>query len=116
MIIIALSRERTNNSHLLLGKWCYLYVEGRLKHCGLIISRVSHEQSGRTLEIYSDQVGVQFYTGNFMPDPENNVKTNPYVTETVQKEFVLSNRFIRKGKNQHQPLRTMVNRSMEKME
>lgn len=25
------------------------------------------------MEFYSDQPGVQFYTSNFMPDPENNV-------------------------------------------
>jgi len=37
------------------------------------IAGVSHEQSGRTMEIYSDQPGVQFYTGNFIPDPENKI-------------------------------------------
>jgi len=34
---------------------------------------VSHEKSGRTLEIYSDQPGVQFYTGNYIPDPDNTI-------------------------------------------
>lgn len=35
--------------------------------------RVVHEKTGRTMEFYSDQPGVQFYTSNFMPDAENNV-------------------------------------------
>lgn len=33
------------------------------------VSRVLHPKSGRTLEVYSDQPGVQLYTSNFMPDP-----------------------------------------------
>jgi len=37
------------------------------------VAGLSHEPTGRTLEIYSDQVGVQLYTANFMPDPENNI-------------------------------------------
>lgn len=32
------------------------------------VSRVSHEFSGRTMEVYSNQPGVQFYTGNFLPN------------------------------------------------
>lgn len=32
------------------------------------VSRVIHEKSGRSLEVYSDQPGVQFYTSNYMPD------------------------------------------------
>jgi len=35
------------------------------------VAGVSHEKSGRTMEIYSDQPGVQFYTGNYIPDPDN---------------------------------------------
>lgn len=35
--------------------------------------RVVHEKSGRSLEIYSDQPGIQFYTSNWIPDPENKV-------------------------------------------
>jgi len=31
--------------------------------------RVVHPESGRYLEIYSDQPGVQFYTGNGLPQP-----------------------------------------------
>jgi len=37
------------------------------------VAGVAHEKSGRTMEIYSDQPGVQFYTSNFIPDPENNI-------------------------------------------
>ncbi|KAG4076958.1 hypothetical protein HA402_015945 [Bradysia odoriphaga] len=37
------------------------------------VAGVSHEPSGRTMEIYSDQPGVQFYTGNFIPDPDNKI-------------------------------------------
>jgi len=37
------------------------------------VAGVCHEKSGRTLEIYSDQPGVQFYTSNFIPDPDNTI-------------------------------------------
>ena len=40
------------------------------------VSRVVHPISGRTLEVYSDQPGVQLYTSNFLPDPCNNVSGN----------------------------------------
>lgn len=33
------------------------------------VSRVVHPKSGRSMEIYSDQPGVQFYTANFLPNP-----------------------------------------------
>ncbi|KDR14665.1 hypothetical protein L798_10772, partial [Zootermopsis nevadensis] len=33
----------------------------------VLVSRVVHPESGRYLEIYSDQPGVQFYTGNNLP-------------------------------------------------
>ncbi|XP_066991294.1 galactose mutarotase [Anabrus simplex] len=32
------------------------------------VARVEHPKSGRVLEVHSDQPGVQFYTGNFLPD------------------------------------------------
>lgn len=39
-------------------------------HAGpVFVSRVVHPESGRYLEIYSDQPGVQFYTGNGLPQP-----------------------------------------------
>ncbi|KAJ8933345.1 hypothetical protein NQ314_014058 [Rhamnusium bicolor] len=31
----------------------------------LFVARVSHPSTGRTLEVYSNQPGIQFYTGNF---------------------------------------------------
>ncbi|XP_037035790.1 galactose mutarotase-like [Bradysia coprophila] len=37
------------------------------------VARLVHEKTGRSMEVYSDQPGVQFYTSNFMPDPENNI-------------------------------------------
>lgn len=32
------------------------------------VARVYHPDSGRVLEVYSNQPGVQFYTGNFLPE------------------------------------------------
>ncbi|CAG9865558.1 unnamed protein product [Phyllotreta striolata] len=32
------------------------------------VASVWHPGSGRTMEVYSDQPGVQFYTGNFLPE------------------------------------------------
>ena len=32
-----------------------------------IFSRATHPKSGRVLEVFSDQPGVQFYTSNFLP-------------------------------------------------
>jgi aldose 1-epimerase len=37
------------------------------------VGRVLHPASGRWLEVYSDQIGVQFYTSNAMPDPDGTV-------------------------------------------
>ncbi|XP_004922660.1 galactose mutarotase [Bombyx mori] len=34
------------------------------------VSRILHPSSGRTLEVYSDQPGVQFYTSNSLPAPQ----------------------------------------------
>lgn len=39
------------------------------------VARVIHPSSGRTMEIYSDQPSVLFYTSNNLPDPCGNVKT-----------------------------------------
>nr|CAI5827835.1 unnamed protein product [Callosobruchus analis] len=36
-------------------------------------AKAHHPDSGRVMEVYSDQPGVQFYTGNFMPDESANV-------------------------------------------
>ncbi|GAB0092840.1 Aldose 1-epimerase [Sergentomyia squamirostris] len=35
------------------------------------VARALHPPSGRFLEVYSDQPGVQFYTANFLPDPKD---------------------------------------------
>lgn len=37
------------------------------------VGRVVHEGSGRTMEVYSDQPSVLFYTSNNLPDPCGNV-------------------------------------------
>nr|KAF7420166.1 hypothetical protein H0235_010463 [Vespula pensylvanica] len=41
------------------SSWCYRFH-----------ARIIHPESGRTLEIYSNHPGLQFYTGNDLPDPE----------------------------------------------
>ncbi|XP_035773837.1 galactose mutarotase-like [Anopheles albimanus] len=38
------------------------------------VSRTVHPHSGRVMEVYSDQPGVQLYTSNFMPDPNKNIR------------------------------------------
>lgn len=37
------------------------------------VARVVHSESGRTMEVYSDQTSVLFYTSNNLPDPCGNV-------------------------------------------
>ncbi|XP_070157639.1 galactose mutarotase isoform X1 [Polyergus mexicanus] len=36
-----------------------------------LVAKVLHPASGRSLEVYSNQPGVQFYTSNFLPDRNN---------------------------------------------
>lgn len=36
------------------------------------VAKVVHPDSGRKLEVYSNQPGVQFYTSNSLPDPKKN--------------------------------------------
>lgn len=43
-------------------------------------ARVVHPHSGRVLEVYTDQPGVQLYTSNFMPDPNKNIRPKPVNT------------------------------------
>lgn len=38
------------------------------------VARAVHPESGRTMEVYSDQPSVLFYTSNNLPDPCGNVK------------------------------------------
>lgn len=42
------------------------------------VARVLHPESGRTMEVYSDQPSVLFYTSNNLPDPCGNVKQINY--------------------------------------
>lgn len=35
------------------------------------VAKVLHPASGRSLEVYSNQPGVQFYTSNFLPEKNN---------------------------------------------
>ncbi|CAH4038663.1 galactose mutarotase-like isoform X1 [Pieris brassicae] len=37
-------------------------------------ARILHPLSGRVLEVYSNQPGMQFYTGNLLPDPDKIVE------------------------------------------
>ncbi|CAH1119123.1 unnamed protein product [Phaedon cochleariae] len=34
------------------------------------VARVSHPDTGRVMEVYSNQPGVQFYTGNYLPEKD----------------------------------------------
>lgn len=42
------------------------------------VARVVHAESGRTMEVYSDQPSVLFYTSNNLPDPCGNVSSFDY--------------------------------------
>ncbi|KAJ8737483.1 hypothetical protein PYW08_000078 [Mythimna loreyi] len=48
-------------------------------------ARVLHPLTGRVLEVYSNQPGVQFYTGNLLPDPDQIVEDIPLGEEEEQK-------------------------------
>ncbi|XP_076253651.1 galactose mutarotase-like [Rhynchophorus ferrugineus] len=37
----------------------------------VFVAKAFHPPSGRVMEVYSNQPGVQFYTGNFMPEDES---------------------------------------------
>lgn len=55
------------------------------------IFRAIHPGSGRTLEVYSNQEGVQLYTTNFLPDPCGDVRTTE--TQLGAHDFHLNFRF-----------------------
>ena len=42
-------------------------VNGGGSHAVRVAATVEHEESGRVLEVITDQPGVQFYTDNFLP-------------------------------------------------
>lgn len=48
-------------------------IDAKINYNIRYTSRVYHPASGRTLTVHSDQPGLQLYTSNYMPDPENNV-------------------------------------------
>lgn len=50
------------------------------------ISRVKHPQSGRVMEVYSNQPGVQFYTSNSIPDDP---KKGKMVVKSYKTVFLL---------------------------
>lgn len=67
-----------NRWSLLLGMYFNVFIY-YFPSESIIISDIfsaSHPKSGRVLEVYSNQPGVQLYTGNFMPDPNNQVIYN----------------------------------------
>lgn len=36
----------------------------------VFVAKAFHPPSGRVMEVYSNQPGVQFYTGNYMPEDD----------------------------------------------
>lgn len=49
-------------------------MKQKSKNIIFFFNRVVHPISGRYLEVYSNQEGVQLYTTNFLPDPCGNVR------------------------------------------
>ncbi|XP_070496494.1 galactose mutarotase [Chironomus tepperi] len=47
----------------------------------VFVSRVIHPTSGRYLEVFSNQPGVQLYTSNFLPDPCGNISPSAFNSE-----------------------------------
>ncbi|XP_023014435.2 galactose mutarotase [Leptinotarsa decemlineata] len=41
------------------------------EQCNAFVARVAHTGSGRVMEVYSNQPGVQFYTSNFLPEGDD---------------------------------------------
>jgi aldose 1-epimerase len=63
------ARIEANDEQLILGKgydhnWVLAKREGELA----LAARVSEPNSGRTLEVYTTESGIQFYSGNFLED------------------------------------------------
>lgn len=80
MIISVLQKRRTRHLHLSHGNFFWRNLLSTVlclwfRHYELFF-RVAHPKTGRILEVYSDQPGVQFYTSNWMPDPNNTVSSN----------------------------------------
>lgn len=47
------------------------------------IARAYHPESGRTMEVYSNQLGVQFYTSNFLPENPQLYRGKPSELKTL---------------------------------
>ncbi|XP_039748310.1 galactose mutarotase-like [Pararge aegeria] len=58
--------NRQADSELYDDNFCVTSYEEKALN---FVSRVTHPPSGRYLELYSDQPGVQLYTSNFLPSP-----------------------------------------------
>ncbi|KAJ8915083.1 hypothetical protein NQ315_014338 [Exocentrus adspersus] len=43
------------------------------------VAKIDHPKSGRTLEVYSNQPGVQFYTGNALPEDKSVTGKDGYI-------------------------------------
>lgn len=55
----------------------------------LFVGKVSHAKSGRVLEVYSDQPGLQFYTGGRVPfhyDPEVSPGQNDWLQRITEED------------------------------
>ena len=53
--------------------FCINQSEGKVIDGLRMACHIEHDGTGRALECYTNQPGVQFYTGNFLPD-ENDIK------------------------------------------
>ena len=47
-----------------------------------LVAKIWHPQSGRVLQVFSDQPGFQFYTGNFLPSDGSLIGKNKTVYST----------------------------------
>lgn len=54
-------------------------------YCFHYLFRALHPLTGRVLEVYSNQPGMQFYTGNLLPDPDKIVEVSP-MTNTIARK------------------------------
>lgn len=60
-----LPKAKSKETDLLQGKQ---QISAFTLICNVLNYRVVHPDSGRVLEVYSNQPGVQFYTSNYFPD------------------------------------------------
>jgi aldose 1-epimerase len=61
------ARIHDQNEQLTLGRgYDHCFVINRTDHGSVLAARVHDQQSGRVLEIYTTEPGIQFYTGNFL--------------------------------------------------